>query len=83
MQPAANTGGSSELPEREDLKGAVAALYKQARLSGLTVDSWATLEKQCGGEITTSSAAKALPALKDEGKVEHLNAGRASTGAII
>ncbi len=83
MQPAANTGGSSELPEREDLKGAVAALYKQARLSGLTVSGWSALEKQCGGEITTSSAAKALPALKDAAKVEHLNAGRATTGAAL
>jgi len=80
--PAADAK-ASELPEREDLKGAVAALYKQARLSGLTTEGWSTLEKQCGGEITTSSAAKALPALKDAAKVEHLNAGRATTGAAL
>ena len=80
--PVADVKGS-ELPERTDLKGAVAALYKQARISGVTAEGWATLEKQCGGEINTSSAAKALPALKDEEKVAHLNAGRKTTGAAL
>ena len=74
---------ASELPERKDLKGAVAALYKQARLSGVTPTGWATLEKQCGGEITTSKAAKALPALKDASKVEFLNAGKSTQGSAI
>lgn len=80
--PAADAK-ASELPERKDLKGAVAALYKQARLSGVTPTGWATLEKQCGGEITTSMAAKALPALKDSSKVEFLNAGKSTQGAAI
>ena len=74
---------ASELPERKNLKGAVAALYKQARLSGVTPTGWATLEKQCGGEITTSKAAKALPALKDASKVEFLNAGKSTQGSAI
>lgn len=73
----------SELPERDDLKGAVAALYKQARLSGVTTTGWETLAKQCGGEITTSMAAKALPALKDADKVALLNAGKSTTGAAL
>ena len=73
----------SELPERDDLKGAVAALYKQARLSGVTTTGWETLAKQCGGEITTSMAAKALPALKDTDKVALLNAGKSTTGAAL
>ena len=74
---------ASELPERKNLKGAVAALYKQARLSGVTPTGWATLEKQCGGEITTSKAAKALPALKDASKVEFLHAGKSTKGSAI
>ena len=74
---------ASELPERKNLKGAVAALYKQARLSGVTPTGWATLEKQCGGEITTSKAAKALPAVKDASKVEFLNAGKSTQGSAI
>ena len=74
---------ASELPERKDLKGAVAALYKQARLSGVTPTGWATLEKQCGGEITTSKAAKALPAVKDASKVEFLNSGKSTQGSAI
>ncbi|QNJ25879.1 recT family protein [Synechococcus sp. SYN20] len=81
--PAVDAKVSDDLPERTDLKGAIGALYKQARLSGLTVDGWSTLEKQCGGEITSSSAAKALPALKNEEKVAHLNAGRTTTGVAI
>lgn len=82
-QPAASTGGSSELPERDDLKGAVAALYKQARISKVTTAGWTTLEKQCGGEITTAMAAKALPALKDETKVGFLNAGKSTQGVQL
>ena len=78
--PAVDAKASDELPERTDLKGAVGALYKQARLSGLTPNGWASLEKQCGGEIATASAAKALPALKDPEKVAHLNGGRKTTG---
>ena len=74
---------ASELPERKDLMGAVAALYKQARLSGVTPTGWATLEKQCGGEITTSKAAKALPAVKDASKVEFLNSGKSTQGSAI
>lgn len=74
---------ASELQERKDLKGAVAALYKQARLSGVTPTGWATLEKQCWAEITTSMAAKALPALKDASKVEFLNAGMSTQRAAI
>ena len=74
---------ASELPERKNLKGAVAALYKQARLSGVTPTGWATLEKQCGGEITTSKAAKALPAVKDASKVEFLNSGKSTQGSAI
>ncbi len=80
--PAADAK-ESDLPERDDLKGAVGALYKQARLSGVTSTGWSTLEKQCGGEITTQAAAKALGALKDADKVAHLNAGRATTGAAL
>ena len=81
VAPAADAKASDELPERTDLKGAVGALYKQARISKLTPAGWATLEKQCGGEIATAAAAKALPALKDPEKVAHLNAGRKTTGA--
>ena len=73
----------SELPERDDLKGAIAALYKQARISGVTTTGWDTLAKQCGGEITTMMAAKALPALKDTDKVALLNAGKSTTGAAL
>lgn len=78
--PAEDVKASDELPERTDLKGAVGALYKQARISNLTPAGWASLEKQCGGEIATAAAAKALPALKDPEKVAHLNAGRKTTG---
>ena len=81
--PAADAKASDDLPDRDDLKGAVAALYKQAKLSGVTQTGWATLEKQCGGSITTQAAAKALPALKDETKVAFLNAGKATTGASL
>jgi len=81
--PAADAKASDELPERTDLKGAIAALYKQARLSGLTAKGWSTLEAQCGGSIDTSKAAKALPALKDGEKVAFLNAGKATTGAAV
>ena len=80
--PAADAK-ASELPERDDLKGAVAALYKQARISKVTTTGWATLEKQCGGEITTAMAAKALPALKDETKVGYLNAGKSTQGVAV
>lgn len=73
----------SELPDREDLKGAVAALYKQAKLSGVTTTGWQTLEKQCGGSITTTMAAKALPALKDQEKVALLNSGKSTTGVAV
>lgn len=75
--------GSAELPERDDLKGAVGALYKQARISKLTIKGWATLEKQCGGEITTPMAAKALPALKDETKIGYLNSGKSTQGVPV
>ena len=74
---------SKALPERTDLKGAIAALYKQARLSGVTSAGWSALELQCGGVVDTSSAAKALPALKDPEKVANLNAGRRTTGAAL
>lgn len=74
---------AEELPERGDLKGAVAALYKQARLSGLTARGWKTLELQCGGEIDAMKAAKALPAMKDSEKVGYLNAGKSTHGKQI
>lgn len=81
--PAVDAKVSDDLPERDDLKGAIAALYKQARLSGVTTTGWETLAKQCGGEITTMMAAKALPALKDTDKVALLNAGKSTTGAAL
>lgn len=81
--PAVAVKEPEALPERDDLKGAVAALYKQARLSGVTPNGWATLEKQCGGEITTAMAAKALPALKSEEKVGFLNSGKSTQGVAI
>ena len=62
---------------------AIAALYKQARLSGVTSAGWSALELQCGGAVSTESAAKALPALKDPEKVANLNAGRRTTGAAL
>ena len=73
------------LPEREDLTGGVGALYKQARLRGLSVNGWASLEKQCGGEISPALAAKLLKAgvLNDPEKVAHLDAGRKSTGEAL
>lgn len=79
-KPAAK---ADELPEREDLKGAVGALYKKARLAGVTPAGWAALEKQCGGDITAEKAAKALPALADPAKVANLNKGLATTGAAV
>lgn len=81
--PAADAKASNALPDRDDLKGAVAALYKQGQLNGLTSTGWRSLEQQCGGEITSSSAAKALPALKDSDKITNLNEGRATTGAAL
>lgn len=83
LAPAADAKASDALPDRDDLKGAVAALYKQAKLSGVTTTGWITLEKQCGGEITTPMAAKALPALKDQEKVSLLNAGKSTTGVAV
>lgn len=73
-------GPDDSLPERGDLTGALAALYKRAQMSGVTVRGWQTLERQCGGTITPGAATKALPALTDSTKVDLLNAGRKTTG---
>lgn len=73
-------GPDDSLPDRGDLNGALAALYKRAQMSGVTVRGWQTLERQCGGTITPGAATKALPALTDSTKVDLLNAGRKTTG---
>lgn len=75
----------AELAERDDLTGAVGALYKKARLVGLTVKGWESLCRQIGGgeELDTGRAAKALPALADKVKVENLNKGLSTTGAAL
>lgn len=74
-----------ELAERDDLTGAVGALYKKARLVGLTVKGWESLCRQIGGgeELDTGRAAKALPALADKTKVQNLNKGLSTTGAAL
>ena len=76
---------SVELPERDDLTGAVGALYKKGRLVGLTMMGWESLCKQIGGgeKLDTGRAAKALPALADAAKVANLNKGLATTGAAL
>lgn len=73
------------LGERDDLTGAVGALYKKARLVGVTQLGWDSLCKQIGGgeKLDSGRAAKALPALTDQGKVANLNRGLATTGAAI
>lgn len=74
------------LPERDDLTGAVGALYKKSRLVGLSPLGWATLCKQIGGDgekLDVGRASKALPALADQSKVANLNQGLATTGAKL
>lgn len=77
---------TEELPEKDDLVGAVKALYRLAQKSGVTPTGWSSLERQCGQEGI--SAAKAIQilnskALEDPAKVANLNKGLATTGAKI
>ena len=67
----------------EGLTGAVAALRKKAVMVGLTSMGWETLEKQCGGAIDATKAAKALPALSDKSKVANLNAQLSTQGTAL
>ena len=70
------------LPARDDLKGALAALYKKAQMKGVTVTGWETLQKQLG-ENPGARAAKAIPALDDAAKVAFLNEGKSTLGEPI
>ena len=75
--------GTDPLPENppeQYSKGSCAALWRKARNSGVTRHGFQTLERQCGGQITPDRATKAIPALGDRTKVQHLNSGLTTQG---
>lgn len=69
--------GADLLPDREDLPGAVGALYRKAQSVGLTRQGWHTMVQILGGDpIDPSKAMAAVKGLADQAKVDALNAGR-------
>ena len=78
--------GTDPLPENPPevyASGSCAALWRKARNAGVTRHGFQTLERQCGGRITPDKATKAIPALADAAKVEHLNHGRSTQGTAL
>ncbi len=69
------------LPERSFRESALQVLWDRCRQQGLTLDGWATLERQLG-EITPALAGKIAGKIDGE-KVALLNAGRATTGQEV
>lgn len=76
-QPAATNPGADPLPNRDDLPGAIGALYRKAQQVGLTRQGWHTMVQILGGDpIDPSKAMAAVKGLADDAKVKALNAGR-------
>lgn len=78
--------GTDPLPENPPevyASGSCAALWRKARNAGVTRHGFHTLERQCGGRITPDKATKAIPALADATKVQHLNSGRSTQGTAL
>lgn len=69
------------LPERQFREEAMQVLWDRCREQGLTLDGWATLERQLG-EITPALAGKIAGKIDAE-KVALLNAGKATTGKAV
>ena len=69
--------GADQLPDRDDLPGAVGALYRKAQKVGLTRQGWHTMVQIIGGDpIQPDMAMKAVKGLDDSAKVNALNKGR-------
>ena len=76
-QQNASDPGADLLPDRDDLPGAVGALYRKAQAVGLTRQGWHTMVQILGGDpIDPSKAMAAVKGLQDAAKVNALNAGR-------
>lgn len=81
VEGAAEEVASEPLPERSFREEAMQVLWDRCRQQGLTLDGWATLERQLG-EITPALAGKIAGKIDAE-KVGLLNSGRATTGQAV